>query len=115
MLHIDIHPGFKTILWIVGLVTCGVGAIGMWWQTRSWPQLMDDDGIVLRNGSRVHWRDCSRIVRVTAVSETGGRVSGRVDLEFGKVRVRLVPQSVLQAKAMLEFATAKLGQEVVSG
>lgn len=115
MLQIDIHPGFKMVLWLVGIFTCGVGAVGLWWQTRTWPQLMDNDGIVLRNGTRLRWADCTKIVRVTAVTETGGRISGRVDLEFGKVRARLVPQSVVQAQAMLDFASAKLGQSVVSG
>ena len=115
MLHIEIHPGFKMVLWIVGIFTLGVGAIGMWWQTRSWPQTMDNDGIALRNGARVRWADCTGIERVTAVTETGSRISGRVDLKFGATRVRLVPQSVLQGPQMLQFASTKLGRDVVSG
>lgn len=116
MLNIEIHSGFKTIMWIVGVFTCGVGAVGLWWQTRSWPRVMDADGITLRNGTRVRWADCTRVIQVTAVDgQGGGRMSGRADLEFGRVRVRLVPQSVVQGEAMLEFASERLGQRVISG
>lgn len=114
-LKIDINPGFKMVLWMVGLFTLGVGALGMWWQTRSWPALMDDDGITLRNGRRVRWTDCTKVIRVTAVNEHGGRISGRADLLFGKTRVRLVPQSLMQGQAVLDLASQKLQQQVVSG
>lgn len=114
-LTIEINPAFRMLLWILGIFTLGVGALGMWLQTRSWPRVMDDDGITLRNGTRVRWSECTKIVRVTAVTEHGGRISGRADLLFGKTRVRLVPQSLVQGQAVLDYASAHLGQAVISG
>lgn len=114
-MQIELSSGFKMTLWLVGLMTCGIGALGLWLTTRSWPQLMDDEGITLRNGKRVAWRDCTKVVRVTAVAEGGGRISGRAELEFGRVKVPLVPQSVVQGQAMLDYASQRIGAGVVSG
>jgi len=111
---IDLGPGFKMALWLLGLFTCGVGALALWLTARSWPRTMDDDGITLRSGKRVLWRDCTRVVQVTAMGD-GTRISGRAELEFGKVKVPLVPQSVLQGQAMLDFASRRVGTLVQSG
>jgi hypothetical protein len=112
---IELSSGFKMTLWLIGLFTCGVGALGLWLTARSWPRIMDDEGITLRNGKRVLWRDCTRVVQVSAVAEGGGRISGRAELEFGAVKVPLVPQSVAQGQAMLDYASRRVGTLVQSG
>lgn len=114
-MQIELNASFKMILWLVGLFTCGVGALGLWLTARSRPRIMDDEGITLRNRKRVLWRDCTRAIQVTAVADGGGRISGRAELEFGAVKVPLVPQSVAQGQAMLDYASRRAGTLVQSG
>lgn len=78
--------------------------------------MMDAEGVTLRSGRRVYWRDCTEVIQVTARSASeGARISGRAELLFGGVTLRLVPQSVEDGEQMLTFATRCLGHLVRSG
>jgi len=108
-IDVELGPNFKFVLVLVGVCTCGVGALVLWLTTRNWPRRLDDQGITLRSGKQVAWADLSAQQRVTAVDSLGRRVSGRLDLMFGKTKVAIVPQSLVQGPQVMAYLEAVLG------
>lgn len=115
-LNINISGTYKTIMWVSGICTCGVGAYFMWLSSRSWPKVIDEEGMTLQNGKRVLWKEMTDRRSVTVVdSYTGRRITGRLELIFGKTTVRIVPQSIVEGSAAIDFITEIIGEEVESG
>ncbi len=114
-MEIHLSKSYKFILWLVGICTLGVGALLMWLSTRTWPGVIDQEGITLRNGKRVEWKQLSDVQRVTVVDSLGRRVTGRLELVFGKTKVKIVPQSLAEGQAALDYVSQILGGEVAPG
>lgn len=106
---------YKVILWLVGFFTLGIGPLAMWLSTRSWPKELDGEGMTLRNGRRVRWDELTDIRRVTVVNNMGRRITGRLDLIFGKTKVQIVPQSLEEGPAIMSYLSGVVGQELASG
>ena len=114
-LEVHLSPGYRRIMVFTGILTLGISALWMWLTARSWPRVLDGEGIVLRNGRRVRWEDLTEVRRVTAVDDLGRRVTGRLDLIFGKTRVPIVPHSLAEGEEVLAFLSRILGREVQPG
>ncbi len=115
-MNVHISGSYKMITWMIGFFTLGIGAIGMWWSTRCWPQHLDAQGMTLRNGKRVAWSELTDIKRVTVVNQHGGgRITGRLQLHFGKIVARIVPQSLAEGHAVIDYISQCIGQEVDAG
>ncbi|MFQ5400285.1 MAG: hypothetical protein ACE5E7_11890 [Anaerolineae bacterium] len=87
----------------------------MWLATMSWPRILDQDGITLRNGRRVRWEALTEVRPITVVDARGRRVTGRLELVFGKVKVKIVPQSLAEGQAVLQYVSQILGEDVFTG
>lgn len=115
-LEVHLAPAYRMLMWILGFFTFGVGAFGLWLTARKWPRRLDDSGITLRNGKLFAWSALTDIIRVTVVRhEGGGRMTGRLDLQFGRYRVSIVPQSLVEGPAVMAWLSEKLGQELTTG
>ncbi len=114
-LEVHLSRSYKFTLWLVGIFTLGVGALGMWLSARSWPRVLDPEGITLRSGARVAWNQLTDVRRVTVVDELGRKVTGRLELVFGETKVKIVPQSLAEGQAVLDYLGQLLGEEVAPG
>lgn len=115
-LEVHLTSLYRTLMWLIGLITLGVGALGLWFTAQKWPRLLDDSGVTLRNGKHFAWSELTDIIRVTVVRNMGGgRVTGRLDLKFGKYRVPIVPQSLVEGAEVMEWLSTKLGQSLQTG
>jgi len=114
-LEVHLSRSYKFTLWLVGIFTLGIGALGMWLSARSWPKVLDQQGMTLRNGKRVEWNQLSDVKRVTVVNELGRRVTGRLELTFGKTKTKIVPQSLAEGQAALDYISQIVGEEVTPG
>ena len=114
-LEVHLSGSYRATLWLVGVFTLGIGALAMWLSARSWPGVLDQEGITLRSGKRVEWDQLTDVRRVTVVNDRGRRVTGRLELVFGKTKVKIVPQSLAEGHAVLEYVSQILGQEAVPG
>jgi hypothetical protein len=68
------------MLWFLPL-TAGVGTVWLWYQARHWPQQIAQDGIHLRNGRTLGWRDIRRVSVVKDQLFEDERGVIRLDLE----------------------------------
>ena len=80
----------------------------MYLTTRSWPKLVDDQGIVLRNGKRLNWGEFVNKREVEVVDQLGRHVTSRLELIFGKNKAKIVPQSLADGYKVLELIESKL-------
>src|SRR3982751_21348 len=104
------------VMIVVGLLTCGVGALIMWWMARTqFPSIIDSQGIKLRNGDYLLWKDLTAKKRITVVTKTGQRMAGGLDLYFGKKKVKIAPQSFAEGYAVLDSLRKILGNDVDIG
>lgn len=115
--RLDVHlsGSFKGVMWLAGIFTLGVGALALWLQTRRWPRTLDAEGITLRNGQRLLWKDLTDLRRVTVTNRLGDPVTSRLDLFFGDKRVSVVPHSLAEGGAVVDFIHRVLGQATGTG
>ena len=112
-IKVRLSVGFWLMAAIAAFCTLGVMALYLLWLTRSWVKLIDDEGLILRNGKRFPWKDLSRVYAVTVRHTTGIRLTGRVELLFaGGDKVRIVPFSTGNSEEVLAFLSTKVGSKV---
>jgi len=108
---LDVHLGypFLTYLVLIGILTFGIFGLVFWLQTRRWPRRLDPEGMTLRNGVRLSWNE---ITEVTGRVRTLGRVPVNTwwEVRAGMVRTDIVPNSLAEGKAVLEFLSRALGR-----
>lgn len=118
MVSMEVHLSrfYVGVMTFAGVMTCGVAALIMWWMASTqFPRLIDSEGVTLRNGERLLWRDLTQRKRITVVSRTGQRMAGGLDLYFGKKRVKIAPQSFAEGYAVLDALRQILGSDVDIG
>ncbi|HEY9760073.1 MAG TPA: hypothetical protein V6C97_33260 [Oculatellaceae cyanobacterium] len=100
----------RSVLWplvFFNLVVFGGLIAFLWYQTLNYPQLIDDEGITKRNGTRLLWKDLQRLERRTGKVE-GIRVAGSLRLFFqGGEYVDIVPNSISPADAVTSYIYRK--------
>jgi hypothetical protein len=112
---VHLGGGYRLLMWLLLPFTMGVGTLALWWSARAWPRQLDHDGIVTRAGRRHLWRDLDQTTAVTVVQEGHGRITGRLDLVFRSGIVRIVPQSLREAGAVMDYVGAAVGRPVRAG
>ncbi|MEW6710938.1 MAG: hypothetical protein AB1403_14015 [Candidatus Riflebacteria bacterium] len=97
-------------------LTLGIGTIVMWWVARyRYPMVIDENGIIKRNGKNVFWKDLVRCHKVTMVNKRGKRISGSVDLYFGDEIVKINPIVFVDGLEVLKAVARFSGQEIETG
>ncbi|GEM_PF-1983254 len=114
-LDVEIAPHYKKLQLLLAFVSCGVGWVVLYLSSRSWPARISEKGMTLQNGKKVAWSKLTNVERVTAVDQRGRRVTGRLDLKFGKTTVKIVPQSIVPGQAVLDTISEILGERVETG
>lgn len=98
-----------------GLFSFGIITAAMWVSSRNWPSVVDEEGITTRNKKRVYWKDLTAVQPVKVVSPSGRRITGRLELLFGKTSVRIVPHSIKEGQDVMNFISHILGVDVETG
>ena len=100
----------------ISIVVGGIFTFGMWplivWLTQRGhsPKVLDREGLTLRNGKRLLWRDLTGIVRTTI---SGGFIVVKpLDLMFGKRVVRIIPRTIANRDEVFAFLSQVLGQRL---
>lgn len=110
---LDVHLGwpFITFVTLIGLVSFGMLALPFWLISRRWPKRVDPEGITLRNGTRLAWRDITE--NISGSKRLGGvPVNEWWELRGPNVRVSIVPNSLAEGQAVLEFTSRMLGRDL---
>jgi len=114
-LDVAIAPHYKKLQVLLAFVTCGVGWIALHLSSRSWPARISEKGMTLQNGKKVSWAKLDDVKQVTVVDERGRRVTGRLDLRFGKTTAKIVPQSIVPGQTVMDYISAILGERIETG
>lgn len=114
-IDVELGRGFKMVRTLAAICTLGVGWYFMNLSARTWPKRVDETGMLLRNGARVRWDDLSDVRRVMVVDQLGRRMTGRLELIFGKTTVKIVPQSLDPGWDVMQAISARLGFEATTG
>jgi hypothetical protein len=62
------------------------------------------------------WKDLVELRRVTVVRQgSGGRITGRLDLVFRAGTVKIVPHSLKEGAAVMDYISAAARQPVATG
>jgi hypothetical protein len=96
---------------LLGLVSFGIFAVLYWWFARRLPRRLDPEGMTLRNGQRLAWRDVTA-VRQVQVIRGGVPVGQRWEIVAGPVIAVIVPVYLAEGKAVIQFLERMLGQNL---
>jgi hypothetical protein len=81
MLEAKLEKSFTVRMVVVGLFTCGLGALMMYHESRSYVHMLDEEGVTLRNGKRFAWKDL-QVVRPRYTGVTGRAMLSYIYLDF---------------------------------
>ncbi len=111
-MEVKLNRFYKVIMVFSTVFTLGIGGIIMWLQTRSWPKLIDEQGITTRGGKRFMWDQVKNIYPVIVRNHRGNRIGGRVEIEFEKKKIRVVPQSLENGWGVVDYISQITGVDV---
>lgn len=108
-IDVRVKQGFYWNMYLIGLLSLGsYFVIVLIFVLPHYPVRLDDDGIELRSGKRVRWAALSRVQRTT-VLVAGQRVTGTLELWFGREKVIIAPTHIDPAREIVEFVHARTG------
>ena len=114
-LAVHLGGAYPMLLWLLLPFTFGIGTLALWLSALSWPQRLDHDGIVTRTGRRFLWKDLVEVRRVTVMQQHFGRITGRLDLVFRTGKVKIVPHSLKEGAAVIDYVGSAVGRPVTTG
>jgi hypothetical protein len=91
--------GFWTINILLGPLTLGILPIAMVLQARSWPRRLEDQHLILRNGLRIPWSECTNVVK---------QPMGRYEVVFGGTTVQVPTISLAGGKKVAQWILDRL-------
>jgi hypothetical protein len=98
-INVDLKPAFKTTSIFLSIISIGVYFIGVWLQVVSkYPRVVDEEGITLRNGSRLSWSKLTKVV---------SRPAGVLWLQFGNERAIIAPSAIDHADEVTAMVREK--------
>jgi hypothetical protein len=97
--EIRVSVGFWIIAVVLGALTFGIVPLVMILSRKSWPKLVDDDGLTLGDGTRIPWKACTHVAKV----------AGATQLVFGGTTVSFPTFSIRRGKQILGEIRRRLG------
>jgi hypothetical protein len=91
--------GFWALNILLGPLTLGILPLAMAMQVRNWPKRLEDDHLVLRNGTRIPWSECTNVVK---------QPMGRYEVIFGGTTVNVPTISLAGGKKVAQWILDRL-------
>jgi hypothetical protein len=91
---------YYLLLVFLSPITLFILPIALPFTWRTWPRLIDEEGMTLRNGTRIPWSACTNVVTYS---------KSRVELVFGATTVPLFGQWHVGGKEIVAFVRERLG------
>lgn len=96
-----------------GLFSFGVFPLLVWLDRRKYPAAVDDDGMLLRNGTKVPWGEFTR-AQITKVHVNGRYVTDRLDLWHSHGTTKMDYRFVEDAPRVVDFIVRHLPARAVA-
>ena len=99
-MDVRLSIGFWFMNVLLALPTLGLLPLIFLLQTRRWPRRLESDHLILRNGTRIPWSECSNVVK-----QPGW---GRYDVIFGGTTVPVATFSLARGKKVVQWICERL-------
>jgi hypothetical protein len=96
---IRFRASYFVLLALLSPLTLFILPIAMPFEWRKWPRTLDDEGLTLRSGTRIPWRECTNVVTHT----------NRTELIFGATTVPLYTRWFVDGEAIRQWVRKRLG------
>ena len=116
MNRLDLHlkPSFIAMMVILGCMSFGFVPLVIWLMAaRHYPKALDSDGITLRTGEKLLWRDLTEKKRMIVENGRSRYVAG-VGLKFGKKNVQIAPAWLAEGPQVLPYVSRVLGEDLTA-
>jgi hypothetical protein len=111
-LELRLSGGFVFLLVALGLMSCGFAPLVIWLVTiKDYPKAIDAQGVTLRNGRLLPWKELSGKRKLVVHSGSRQFVAG-VSLTFGKVQVKIAPRALQGGERVLPYLGRILGEDL---
>jgi hypothetical protein len=98
------------LMLVLGICTLGIAPLGIKLKERSWPMLLDEEGLVTRGGNRIAWDEFTKIEKV--VTRVQGTWVERYDLHSPKGKVSVVVYRLQDGPEILEMIWQRLPDKI---
>jgi hypothetical protein len=113
--RLDLHlkGTFVVLMIALGLMSCGMVPLLMWFMSiRHYPKALDPEGVTLKDGRRLPWKDVTAKRRLVLRTRSGRHVVTGVGLSFGKTNVNIAPRVLAEGPEVLPFLSRVLGEDL---
>ena len=109
MIEAKLTGWFGLRLAVIGLFTFGLGALFIYWVSRSYVKALDDESVTVRSGTRYAWRELKKIKPVYW-RRYGISSLNHVELHFPQGTAGVYYQMFDNGAEVLDFVRRKTGQ-----
>ena len=100
---------------ILGLMSLGFVPLVMWFlAVRHYPKSLDSEGITLKSGERLLWKDLTGTSKLVFKASSGSKYLTGLGLKFGKKQVNIAPRVLAEGPQVFPFIGRILGQDAIT-
>ena len=100
---------------LLAVLTLGVFPLAYFIQTRSWPKLVDEAGLITKGGKRIAWNEFTKITRVvTRVTRGSSSTVEHYELRSPKGKVIVAVYRLVDGQQVFDYITRHLPPQLLN-
>ncbi len=100
---------------LLAVLTLGVFPLAYFIQTRSWPKLVDEEGLVTKGGKRIAWNEFTKITKVvTRVTRGSSSSVEHYELRSPKGKVIVAVYRLVDGQQVFDYITRHLPPQLLN-
>jgi hypothetical protein len=108
-MEVKIIPVSGCMMVFLGVMTLGIAPLAQWIMQKSWPKLVDEQGLVTRGGSRIAWGEFTKAVKVlTRVTRGSSAATEHYELFSPKGKVVVAAYRLENGAAVTDYVWQRL-------
>lgn len=105
-MEVKIIPVSGCLQVFLGVMTLGVAPLMAWVNERSWPRLIDEQGLVTRGGTRIAWNEFTSVTKV--FTKVGTTRTEHFELRAPQAKVVVAPYRLVNGDQVLNYVWPRL-------
>jgi hypothetical protein len=112
-LELHLKGWFVLLMIALGFMSCGLTPLIIWFvSVKDYPKALDAEGVMLRNGQHVPWKNLTERRKLILRTKAGRQVVTGVGLVFGKIHVKLAPRVLVEGSQIFPYLKRILGEDL---
>lgn len=108
-MDVEIKPLSGCMVVTLGILTLGLFPVFNWFNTRSWPKLLDEQGLVTRKGTRIPWDQVTKFRKV--VTSMRGATTEHYEMFSPQGKVVVVDYRLVNGGEVLDYIWEHISEE----